>query len=159
MTLQTVSFRARPSVMVAALAVLHSENPPPTMAGDPKATCFDKPPRDLSDVYTSAVCVKVPDFKCDDTAMMTTAMNLLTGSTMNGQVLTEGDAHKLLADKKVAGAKKSEVRWGAGKKLDPVAVLTHDLGLLREAHHGVQVGITDVPVRTEGPDRAMHHVH
>lgn len=97
MTLQTASFRARPSVMVAALSTLNSENPPTTMAGDPKATYFDKQPRDLTDVYTGAVCVLVPKVEIDDKA----ALAILTGSTMNGRYIDEVAAKKVLADKKV----------------------------------------------------------
>lgn len=168
MTHVSLAPRARPNAVITALTALNSENPPTTMAGDPKATCFDKPPRDLSDVYTSAVCVEVPDFEIN-AAAKNAAMNLLEGSTMNGRYVDDAAAKKLLADKKVYADGNflggtltigNKAGKGFGKSHTGRSATSRDInGLLREAHHGVQVGITDVPVRTEGRDRAMHHVH
>ncbi len=156
MTLQTLAPRARPNVVIAALAALDIKDPKVTVTGEPKSTCFNTaPPRDLSDVYTGAVCVKVPDYTLNEAAM-TTVMVLLTGSTMNGQPITEDGARKLLADdhkSKSPGTFKA--RYGAGKQLDSVAVLTHELGLLRRAHHSEPRRIAGSP-NIRGEHVAVH---
>ena len=122
-----------------ALTTLNS-NFQPAIAG-PKATCFDKPPHDLSDVYTGAVCVLVPKLSPDEMAAAKKRFNFDTGGNSYG--LGNGVNDK-----------------GFGKSHTGRSATSRDInGLLREAHHGVQVGITDVPVRTEGRDRAMHRVH
>lgn len=134
---------------VAVVTALNSENPPTTMAGDPKATAAGKPPRDLTDThkaldlegYPGAVCLVVPKLSPDE---MTAALKILMGST-NGRYVDDATAKKLLADKKAPGAKTFRVRWGAGKKLDSVAVLTHELGLLRRAHHSEPRRVAGTP--------------
>lgn len=105
MTLQTASFRARPSVMVAALSTLNSS--PHAAIADPKAIDAGKPPRDLTDThkaldlegYPSAVCVLVPKLSPDE---MAAALKILMGST-NGRYVDDATAKKLLADKKACG--------------------------------------------------------
>ncbi|TXH07996.1 MAG: hypothetical protein E6Q06_01030, partial [Candidatus Moraniibacteriota bacterium] len=56
--------------------------------GQPQAIAFDAK-------MLGAVCVRVPDGPPLDEA---SALKLLTGSTMNGTVLTEVDARAVLAD-------------------------------------------------------------
>ncbi len=147
----------------ATLVALNYDSKAP-VTGEPKSTCFDAaPPRDLSDThnalnlegYAGVACVKVPDYVLNDTAM-TTAMKLLVGSTINGRYIDDDAAKKLLADdhkSKSPGTFKA--RYGAGKQLDSVAVLTHELGLLRRAHHSEPRRIAGSP-NIRGEHVAVH---
>ena len=146
MTHVSLAPRARPNAVIAALTALNSS--PNAAIADPKATTA-VPPRDLSGThkalnlegYPGAVCVLVPKLSPDEMAAAKKRFNFDTGGNSYGLGIGVNDK-------------------GFGKSHTGRSATSRDInGLLREAHHGVQVGITDVPVRTEGRDRAMHHVH
>ncbi len=130
-----------PALLATATLAAMSTNFQWANAADPKAIDAGKPPRDLADTYKSldlaghpgAVCVLVPP-KVEIDAE--TALQILSGSTMNGRYIDYDAAKKLLADDRKAKSPGTfKARYGTGKKLDSVAVLTHELGLLRRAHH------------------------
>lgn len=131
--LQTALPRAyAPPGLLASVAVataLNSENPPTTMAGDPKATAAGKPPRDLTDThkalelegYPGAVCLVVPKLSPDE---MTVALKILMGST-NGRYVDDATANKLLADDGNKAGKSCDQDGVAKKRIDGLTIGHH----------------------------------
>lgn len=85
---------------------------------------------DTTEKPLAAICVNVPDGPIDREV----GMRILTGSTMNGRVLTEGDADKLLDDMK-SGAQHYTAKNGTGLHVANHREARRLVGLKRHGRH------------------------
>lgn len=155
--------RPHPGIIATALTVL-AYSDPPTAVDEPKAIDdgVAKPPRDLTD--THAVVITDGKYLLGKKDLIDDGAVVLADKKVYADGTSTTDISGKVTDLDMAGTHYTEggnILGGAlvvGNKAGKGFGKTHG-GLQREAHHGVQVGITDVPVRTEGRDRAMHWVN